>query len=90
MKKTLYNILAIAIFLSISACSESYLNTTSPSIVDKDFVFSSEESARNALYYGYQIFHNNQSLHSVGFFWTPIWGSDIEDAQDAYSEGSPG
>ena len=36
------------------------------------------------------VHQGEQSLHSVGFFWTPVWGSDIEDAQDSYSEGSPG
>ena len=89
MKKYIFKAMAAAALLAAVGCTDS-LETTSPSVVDKDFVFSNEESARNALYYGYQTLHNNQSLHSVGFFWTPIWGSDIEDAQDTYSEGSAG
>lgn len=89
MKKIIIKSLAAVGLLAMAGCTD-YLDTSSPSVVDKDFVFSNEESARNALYYGYQTLHDNQSLHSVGFFWTPIWGSDIEDAQDTYSEGSAG
>lgn len=29
-------------------------------------------------------------MHSTGFFWHPVWGSDIEDSQDTYNEGSAG
>ncbi len=89
MKKIFMQALAVATLIGTAGCTD-YLETKSPSVVDKDFVFSDIESARQALYYGYQSLHDNRSLHSVGFFWTPIWGSDIEDAQDAYSEGSAG
>lgn len=89
MKKIMIKTLTASMLFALAGCTD-YLDTSSPSVVDKDFVFSNEESARNALYYGYQTLHDNQSLHSVGYFWTPIWGSDIEDAQDTYSEGSAG
>ncbi|MBR3773783.1 MAG: RagB/SusD family nutrient uptake outer membrane protein [Alistipes sp.] len=89
MKRILNTILVVAALFTLTSC-EDYLETNSPSVVDRDFVFQNEESARAALYYGYSTLQNCRSLHSVGFFWTPIWGSDIEDAQDSYSEGSAG
>ena len=89
MKKIIINAMAVVTLLFATGCSD-YLETSSPSVVDKDFVFSDVESARSALYYGYQTLQNARSLHSVGFWWTPIWGSDIEDAQDTYSDGSAG
>lgn len=89
MKKIFNIIFAAAITLSMSGCSD-FLDTSSPSVVDRDFVFSSEESARSALHYGYETLRANRSVHSVGFFWHPVWGSDIEDSQDIYNEGSAG
>lgn len=75
--------------MGMSSCND-FLETSSPSITDRESVFSDEESARSALLNAYETLRQNQSLHSVGFFWTPVWGSDIEDAQDSYSDGSPG
>ncbi len=88
--KKIFNIICAAIVaLTLTGC-EDYLDTSSPSVVDRDFVFSSEESARAALHYGYETLRANRSLHSTGFFWHPVWGSDIEDSQDLYNEGSAG
>ncbi len=89
MKKIITTAMAAAALLFMAGCADD-LDTSSPSVVDKDFVFSDVQSARQALYYGYQTLQNNRSVHSVGYFWTPVWGSDIEDAQDAYSDGSAG
>lgn len=89
MKKNIINAMVAAMLLFATGCSD-YLDTTSPSVVDKDFVFSDVESTRAALFYGYQTLRNNSSLHSIGYYWTPVWGSDIEDAQDLYSEGDGG
>ena len=49
MKKYIFKAMAAAALLAAVGCTDS-LETTSPSVVDKDFVFSNEESARNALY----------------------------------------
>ena len=88
--KKIVNIALIAVAtLSLAGCNQ-FLETSSPSVVDADFVFSNGESAKAALYYGYQTWQSNRSIHSVGWFWTPIWGSDIEDAQDTWSDGSAG
>lgn len=89
MKKILNIALAASIAFGMAGCSD-FLDTSSPSIVDRDFVFSSEESARAALHYGYETLRANRSVHSTGFFWHPVWGSDIEDSQDLYNEGSAG
>ena len=89
MKKILNIALATVVTFAMSGCQD-FLDTSSPSVVDRDFVFSNEESARGALYYGYETLRANRSLHNVGFFWHPVWGSDIEDSQDIYDEGSAG
>lgn len=89
MKKIINIAFATVVAFMMTGCDD-FLNTTSPSVVDRDFVFSNEESARAALYYGYETLRANGSLHSVGFFWHPVWGSDIEDSQDTYNAGSAG
>lgn len=89
MNKILNLALASVVAFTFAGCQD-FLDTSSPSVTDRDFVFSSEESARGALYYGYETLRANGSLHSVGFFWHPVWGSDIEDSQDIYNEGSAG
>ena len=81
MKKILNITLAAAFACAMTGCQD-FLDTSSPSVVDRDFVFSNEESARGALYYGYETLRANRSVHNVGFFWHPVWGSDIEDSQD--------
>ena len=85
MKKILNITLAAAFACAMTGCQD-FLDTSSPSVVDRDFVFSNEESARGALYYGYETLRANRSVHNVGFFWHPVWGSDIEDSQDIYDE----
>lgn len=89
MKKILNIALVSALALAATGCSD-YLDTNSPSVSDREFVFSSEESARGALNYGYELLRANRNIHSVGIFWSPIWGSDMEGLQDAYSEGDAG
>ena len=89
MKKIINIALAVTVMLTAASC-DSFLETSSPSTVDRDFVFSNEDSARDALYYGYETLRANRSVHSTGFFWHPVWGSDIEDSQDTYNEGSAG
>lgn len=87
MKKIVKIVLPAVAALFLAGCSQ-FLETGSPSVVDANFVFSNGESAKAALYYGYQTWQSNSSVHSIGWFWTPIFGSDIEDAQDTWSDGS--
>lgn len=90
MNKTILHIaLAFTLGFTFTGC-EDYLDASSPGTVDRDFVFSDEESARSALHYGYETLRANRSLHSIGFFWHPVWGSDIEDSQDLYDPGNAG
>lgn len=89
MKKILNMALVASMLFATTSCKD-FLDTSSPSILDRESVFSSEESARAALYYGYETLRANRSVHSTGFFWHPVWGSDIEDSQDVYNEGSAG
>ena len=49
MKKILNITLAAAFACAMTGCQD-FLDTSSPSVVDRDFVFSNEESARGALY----------------------------------------
>lgn len=88
--KKIWNIALAAAFACTMTGCQDFLDTSSSSVVDRDFVFSNEQSARDALYYGYETLRANRSLHSTGFFWHPVWGSDIEDSQDIYNEGSAG
>jgi hypothetical protein len=89
MKKIIYIAFAAAFVLTTYSCKD-LLETSSSSVVDRDFVFSNENTARSALYYGYEKLNECGDLHSYGFFWNPVWGSDIEDSQDTYSEGNAG
>ncbi|WP_243462314.1 hypothetical protein [Bacteroides stercorirosoris] len=88
MKKILNIALATVVTFAMSGCQD-FLDTSSPSVVDRDFVFSNEESARGALYYGYETLRANRSLHNVGFFWHPVWGSDIEDPRTSMTKVVP-
>lgn len=45
MKKILNIALATVVTFAMSGCQD-FLDTSSPSVVDRDFVFSNEESAR--------------------------------------------
>ncbi len=89
MKRTAYIALSAIAGLTLAGCG-NFLETNSPSVVDADFVFSNGDSAKAALYYGYKTWQSNRSIHSVGWFWTPVWGSDIEDCQDIWSDGDGG
>lgn len=84
------NIALVSAFALGMAGCDDYLDTNSPSISDREFVFSSEESARGALNYGYELLRANRNIHSVGIFWSPIWGSDMEGLQDSYQDGDAG
>ena len=54
MKKILNITLAAAFACAMTGCQD-FLDTSSPSVVDRDFVFSNEESARIILASGLGI-----------------------------------
>ncbi|MCR5360972.1 MAG: RagB/SusD family nutrient uptake outer membrane protein [Bacteroidales bacterium] len=87
MKKFIYTTLGVAGALSFAACDD-YLDTSSPSIVDADFVFSNTTTARAALEGGYEAWRStaNSCVFGAGLFYAAdIAGSDIERHPEAYA-----
>ena len=87
MKKILYSTLCVATMLVATSC-EDYLDTTSPSVVDADFVFSNSETARAAMDGAYDQWRAAGSGNFFGdglFYAADICGSDIERHPEAFS-----
>src|SRR5574344_670485 len=86
MKKILYTLLLGAgLMITATSCSD-YLETTSPSDVDADFVFSDPASARAALNNAYEIWRSKGYVHSNGLFYDLCAvGSDSERHPEKYS-----
>lgn len=90
MKKIL-NILSacVAGVALFSACNtEEFLTTSSPSIVDVDFVFSNSETANATMYGVYEAWRDvcgNQVFGEGLFYAIDIAGSDIERHPEAFS-----
>lgn len=86
MKKIIYSALCIAA-LSAAGCSD-FLETTSPSIVDGDFVFSNMTTARTAMDGAYEAWRGTANSHVFGaglFYAADIAGSDIERHPENYT-----
>jgi len=86
MKKILYTLLLGAgLMITATSCSD-YLETTSPSDVDAEFVFSDPASARAALNNAYEIWRSKGYVHSNGLFYDLCAvGSDSERHPEKYS-----
>lgn len=87
MKKILFSVLCAAGALMTVSCSD-YLDTSSPSVVDADFVFSNSTTARAALEGGYEQWRATANSYVFGaglFYAADIAGSDIERHPEAYS-----
>ena len=90
MKKIL-NILSVcaAAGFVLTACdTEKFLNPTSPSTVDKEFVFSNMETANASMYGVYEAWRsacNNQVFAAGLYYALDIAGSDIERHPEAFS-----
>ncbi|NLB01810.1 MAG: RagB/SusD family nutrient uptake outer membrane protein [Bacteroidales bacterium] len=87
MKKYIY-ILASVFLLTIgtTSCGEEYLDVSSPSQVDEDFVFSTPDEAYKVLMGCYEIFRGQSYVHSNGLFYDLIiGGSDSECHPEAYA-----
>ena len=89
--KKIFNILSAcaAASLVLTACdTEKFLNPTSPSTVDKDFVFSNMETANASMYGVYESWRsvcNNQVFAAGLYYALDIAGSDIERHPEAFS-----
>lgn len=88
MKKyTLHIIAAASMFAVITSCSD-FLDTTSPSVVDADFVFSNIETARAAMDGAYETWRDcaqNQVFGDGLFYGSEVTGSDIERHPEAFT-----
>ncbi|MBR5716647.1 MAG: RagB/SusD family nutrient uptake outer membrane protein [Bacteroidales bacterium] len=87
MKKLLYSALLVVGAMVFAAC-ENYLEPTSPSVVDADFVFSNTTTARAALEGGYESWRATANSYVFGaglFYAADIAGSDIERHPEAYT-----
>jgi len=80
MKKILYSIFGVLVLLSVS-CDKDYLNVTSPSSKDQDFVFSAPEEAFKVLVGCYELWRegNNGIYYDID-----IVGSDSECHPETY------
>ena len=87
MKKSIYKVLLISL-VSILASCDDFLETSSPSVVDADFVFSNIETARAAMDGAYETWRSTASNYIFGdglFYATEVTGSDIERHPESFS-----
>ncbi len=88
MKKSIYKMLLLIATVSIFASCEDFLETSSPSVVDADFVFSNIETARAAMTGAYEEWRSTAENYVFGnglFYATEICGSDIERHPESFS-----
>ena len=91
MKKKIYSALCLGTVLLTASCSD-FLETSSPSVVDADFVFSNTTTARAAMEGGYEQWRATCNSYTYGaglFYASDIAGSDIERHPEAYSNQVP-
>ncbi|MDR2841475.1 MAG: RagB/SusD family nutrient uptake outer membrane protein [Paludibacter sp.] len=87
MKKYFNIAIFTVIGLTITSCSD-FLNTSSPSIVDRDFVFSNPVTAQAALVGAYEDWRDAAQNDFFGdglFYGSEVTGSDIERHPEAFS-----
>ena len=88
MKKLIYSTLCVVGLLTTTTSCNDYLDTSSPSVVDADFVFSNIETARAAMTGAYEQWRKTASTNVFGdglFYATDITGSDIERHPEAFT-----
>jgi len=87
MKKYIYILVSVFLLtIGTTSCGEEYLDVSSPSQVDEDFVFSTPDEAYKVLMGCYEIFRGRSYVHSNGLFYDLIiGGSDSECHPEAYS-----
>jgi starch-binding outer membrane protein, SusD/RagB family len=88
MKKSIYKALLLITIMSIIVSCDDFLKTSSPSVVDADFVFSNIETARAAMDGAYETWRSTCSSYVFGdglFYASEVTGSDIERHPEAFS-----
>lgn len=91
MKKLIYSTLCVVGLLTTASCSD-FLNTSSPSVVDADFVFSNIETARAAMDGAYEQWRSCCQNNVFGdglYYGADVTGSDIERHPEAF-KNQPG
>lgn len=82
MKKLL--IILVAMIFAVTSCND-YLDVSSPSEVDEDFVFTSPSEAQKVLMSCYEILRARTYVHSNGLFYDlVVVGSDSECHPEGY------
>lgn len=88
MKKLLYSTLCVVGLLTTTTACSDFLDTSSPSVVDADFVFSNIETARAAMTGAYEQWRKTASTNIFGdglFYASDVTGSDIERHPEAFT-----
>ena len=85
MKKILYSVMGAALLLGTVSCSD-FLDQSSPSQVDRSFVFSDPTSAQAAMTNAYLKWRADGGVHGNGSFYNFIVSSsDIEIQPESYA-----
>lgn len=90
MKKIVYSALCVAALAAAPSCSD-YLDTSSPSTVNGEFVFSNMTTARTAMDGAYDAWRGTANSHvfGAGLFYASDCASDIERHPEAYTAQLP-
>ena len=87
MKKILYSVFCVAGLLAATSC-DGYLEVSSPSVIDPDFVFSKPVTTRAALDGAYEQWRDcggNKVFGDGLYYAADIAGSDIERHPEAFA-----
>lgn len=87
MKKYIYSAICIAGVAAMTSCDD-FLETSSPSVVDADFVFSNPTTARGAMDGAYEVWRDAAQNAFFGdglFYAADVAGSDIERHPEAFT-----
>lgn len=87
MKKIFYSTLCVAALLATTSCDD-YLEVSSPSVVDADFVFSNSTTARSAMDGAYDQWRDagQNAFFGDGLYYAvDVCGSDIERHPEKWS-----
>ena len=72
--------MGLSLLMGSTSCSD-FLDTSSPSQADVDFVFASSETAQAALQNAYSTWRSSGNVHSNGAFYDMVVGSSDTEAQ---------
>ena len=88
MKKIIFSTICAAGILALSTSCSDYLDPSSPSVVDADFVFSTSETSRAAMTGVYETWRNcaqNKVFGDGLYYAADVVGSDMERHPEAFT-----